>query len=179
MDECNMRLFIAIDLPENVKEYFREIQGRLPNAKLSKTHDFHCTLKFLGACEKQRKEKIEALLSSVPFQPFESQLTQIGAFGNKKPPRVIWVGMEAPPSLSETAREIENGAAKLGFEKEGRFIPHITLARVKEIEDPQSFSEALSKITIEPMHFRVTHFYLFESQLSPKGAIHTRLAQFP
>lgn len=174
-----MRLFIAIDLPENIKEYLREIQGRLPNAKLSKTYDFHCTLKFLGSCEPRRKEKIEELLACVSFQPFESHLTQIGTFGGKKYPRVIWVGMEAPAWLAETTAEIEKGSEKLGFEKENRFTPHITLARVKHIDSPQSFADALSKIKIEQLRFRVSHFYLFESHLSPKGAVHTRIAEFP
>lgn len=191
-----MRLFIAIDLPSAVKDYLRTMQARLPQARpsrskakqltrlkgatfqMSKTRDFHLTLKFLGSCEEKRRQKIEENLRGIPFQPFEAALIEIGTFGGDKP-RVIWVGMKVPPWLAESVREIENRMAKLGFEKEYRFAPHITLARVKFVEDPQAFAAALKKIKIEPHAFSVQHFYLFESRLSPKGAVHTKLAGFP
>lgn len=173
-----MRLFIAIDLPSSVKQYLRTVQANLPHGKISKTHDFHLTLKFLGACEENRKKRVEENLRSIPFQPFEAALEGIGVFGGKHP-RVIWIGMKVAPWLADTVKEIENRMGKLGFEKEYRFTPHITLARVKFIEDQQKFSEELKKISVEPLVFPVEHFYLFESALSPKGAVHTKLATFP
>lgn len=173
-----MRLFIAIDLPNSVKDYLRTVQANLPAGKMSKTHDFHLTLKFLGSCEENRRKRIEKNLRGIPFQPFEAALAEIGTFGGKIP-RVIWVGMNVPEWLAESVREIENRMAKLGFEKEYRFAPHITLARVKFVEDPKAFADALKKIKIEPLKFPVKHFYLFESELSSKGATHIKLAEFP
>lgn len=172
-----MRLFIAIDLPEKIKAYLRGIQAVLPQAEMSKTHDFHLTLKFLGSCDEKRRKKIEEELRFVPFQPFETQLENIGAFGGKVP-RVLWVGLKVPPWLKESAYEIEDRMAKFGFEKERRFTPHLTLARVKFAEDPEKFQENLKKISIEPLTFLVKNFHLFESRLSPKGALHVKLATF-
>lgn len=173
-----MRLFIAIDLPEEIKEYMRKLQALFPAAKMSKTHDFHLTLKFLGSCEENRRKRVEECLRKIPFQPFEATLEGIGVFGGSRP-RVVWIGIKVPPWLSESVREIENRMYELGFQKEYRFTPHITLARVKFIEDPQKFSEALKKISVEPLKFPVENFYLFESQLSLKGAVYIKLAAFP
>lgn len=173
-----MRLFIAIDLPSSVKDYLRTVQAHLPSAKMSKTHDFHLTLKFLGSCEESRRKRVEESLRGVPFQPFEAVMEGIGVFGGNHP-SVIWIGMKVAPWLADTVKEIENRMAKLGFKKEYRFTPHITLARVKFVENSQKFSEELKKISVEPLKFSVEHFYLFESRLSPKGAVHTKLAVFP
>jgi 2'-5' RNA ligase len=173
-----MRLFIAIDLPESVKDYLRTVQANLPAGKMSKTHDFHLTLKFLGSCEENRRKRVEESLRDIPFQPFEAALTEIGVFGGNKP-RVVWVGINVPEWLAESVREIENRMAKLGFKKEYGFMPHVTLARVKFVEDFKVFLDALKKIKIEPHQFSVKHFYLFESKLSPKGAVHQKLAEFP
>lgn len=180
-----MRLFIAIDLPDSVKEYLRKLQNALPEAKMSKTHDFHLTLKFLGSCDSNLKKKIEETLKGVNFQPFEAKLTEIGVFGGRNP-RVIWIGIQVPEWLSETVAEIEKRISKMGFlpagrqtKKENRFVPHITLARIKFIQDSKKFLEELKKNKIEQLKFPVEKFYLFESQLSPKGAVHTKLAAFP
>lgn len=174
-----MRLFIAINLPENIKEYLRKIQVLLPEAKMSRTHDFHMTFKFLGSCDEARLKKIEEELvkASASFKSFQSQLTSIGTFGGRYP-RVIWIGISAPDWLKDFARDIENRVAKFGFEKENRFAPHITLARIKEITNPEKFSEELKKIPLEPLKFEVRKFYLFESQLSPKGAVHIKLREY-
>ncbi len=172
-----MRLFIAIDLPDNVKEHLRGLQAALPQAKMSRTHDFHLTLKFLGACDEHRRKKVEEQLQYISFQPFEAQMENIGTFGGKIP-RVLWVGLKVPPRLKETAYEIEDRMEKLGFEKERRFIPHVTLARIKFIENPARFLENLNKISVDPISFPVSRFHLFESRLSPKGALHVKLATF-
>lgn len=172
-----MRLFIAIDLPNFVKEHLRNLQKLLPNGKFSLTHDFHLTLKFLGSCHDHRRKRVETALRKISFSPFEASLTTMGTFGGSRP-RVIWVGVNVPVWLKQTAYDIEEQMVRLGFEKEHRFIPHITLARVKNLENPEKFLQDLKKITVDPLKFSVTHFSLFESRLSRGGAVHTELAQF-
>lgn len=172
-----MRLFIAINLPEKIKAYLRELQAILPKAKISLTHDFHLTLKFLGSCEEHRRKKIEEELTHVSMQPFEGRLENIGTFGGKIP-RIVWIGLKVPPQLEETVYEIEDRMEKLGFEKERRFVPHITLARIKFVENSARFLEDLKKISVDPISFPVSDFHLFESRLSPEGALHVKLATF-
>lgn len=174
-----MRLFIAIDLPQEIKTYLRALQSRLPEAKMARTHDFHLTLKFLGASGENLRAPLEESLNEISFKPFTARLGQIGFFGGKKNPRVVWVGIETPPWLSTAVSQIENKMSRFGFEKENRFVPHVTLARIKNVEDRDNFESNLKKIEIKPLEFSVRHFYLFESRLSSRGAEHKKLQAFP
>lgn len=176
-----MRLFIAVNLPDNVKQYLRGLQKLLPEAKMSLAHDFHMTLQFLGDCEESVLPKIKRELAEVAFEPFESKLTQIGTFGGKNP-RVVWVGTSVPRSFLETVKDIKKRMSNLRLGKESHneeFAAHVTLARIRFISNPQSFLEDLGKKKIEPMPFSVKRFHLFESKLSSQGAVHTKLADFP
>lgn len=174
-----MRLFIAIDLPQNIKDILKRLQDDLPDAKMSKTHDFHLTLKFLGSCDERIKEKIEKELEQIKFQQFEAEIGDIGVFGSEHYPRAVWVSLNAPEWLKEIVDDIENKMQRLGFKKEGRFVPHITLCRVKSVNDPKLFNDGLKKIAAPPEKFKVSGFFLFSSELSSKGAIHTKLKFFP
>lgn len=174
-----MRLFIAIDLPDSVKEYLKRLQAVLPEAEMGKTRDFHLTLKFLGECEQNLIPNIENELNQVVFLPFTARLNKIGIFGGRRFPRVVWVGMEVSPRMKDTVADLENKMKKFGFEKENRFVPHITLAKIRTVADPESFLKNLGKIKIEPRDFPVSRFHLFSSRLSPNGAKHTILKSFP
>lgn len=174
-----MRLFIAIDLPESVKDYLREVQGSLPQKGLAFVRDFHVTLKFLGDCDENMLEKVKGELSRVSFSPFDSELTKFGTFGGKNP-RVVWIGVLAPPTFIAIVREIDDRMSKLGFMREkGEFVSHLTLARVKFVADSAALLNDLNKIQIEPVKFFVSQFHLFESKLTSAGAIHSKLATYP
>lgn len=174
-----MRLFVAIDLPDNVKEILRGIQKILPDAKMTAVRDFHLTLKFLGECDGVMRKKVEEELKHVKFQSFNVALGNIGIFGGERNPRVVWVKVEAPLLLKETADEIEDRMVRLGFEKENRFMPHLTLSRMKFVRDPWKFAEELKRITAPEEKFAVSEFCLFKSRLSSAGALYTKLKTFP
>lgn len=192
-----MRLFIAIDLPDFLKNYLRTLQDFLPEGcpakrgtpirklggELAKTRDFHLTLKFLGSCDASMRKKVEDALSHGVFRggkftPCEASLGKIGVFDFKNP-RVVWISVNAPKSLLALAAKIEKAVSRLGFKKENLgFVPHITLARVKFVKDPQRFIEQLKRIQVQPLTFKITSYCLFESQLSSNGAIHKKLREF-
>lgn len=176
-----MRLFIAIDIPEEIKNYLRAVQEELPSedaAVMRKTTDFHLTLKFLGSTDGNKKQEVEAALENIPFKQFTAELSGLGIFGSQNFPRVIWVGVKIPDWLFETQKAIEKKVTELGFEAENRFSPHLTLARVKFVKDPQKCREQMTSIKIEPKKFEVKKFCLFRSHLSPRGAVYERLVGF-
>ena len=172
-----MRLFIAIDFSE-LKDYFLELQKLLPkNAKLSLTKTSHITLKFLGEVQPNNADKIIKILKETKFQKFDVSLDSMGIFPSDDYIRVVWVGLNPEDNILELQKNIDESLKDL-FKKEKGFKAHITLARVKYVEDKKSFVEHLKKIKIENKKIEVKDFRLIKSTLSPKGSIYEDLAVF-
>jgi RNA 2',3'-cyclic 3'-phosphodiesterase len=172
-----MRVFIAIDLPEEVKKYLSSVQKQLPDARASFTKDFHLTLKFLGELTPDKIEKVKQLLLEVKFEKFVAGTTNIGVFPDENYIRVVWVGLEPENEILKLQQQIE---ALLGkeFGREKDFKAHLTLARIKFVSDKNSFLRQLKEIKTERLTFVVERFALKESILSPKGAKYKDLAVF-
>jgi len=176
-----MRCFIAFEIPEEVKKVLIEAQSQLDKdmAKLSLTKDFHLTLKFLGEIDENKVEEIKKKLSEIKFDSFETSLTDIGVFPGEDYIRVVWIGLGDPKNaIKELQHEIDEKLQKLGFEKDERFHPHVTLARVKFTEDRESLLKNLKEITFEKKSFKVNEFKLKKSTLTGEGPIYEDLAVF-
>lgn len=172
-----MRLFIAIDFNE-LKDYFAELQKLLPkDVKLSFTKTFHITLKFLGEVQPDKVENIISNLKKIKFQSFSVHLDSIGAFPAENYIRVVWIGIKPEDKIMELQKNIDDSLNGL-FKKEKNFKAHITLSRVKYIEDKKSFVEQMKRIKVENKKIEVNDFRLIKSILSPKGVIYENLAMF-
>ena len=101
-----MRTFIAIELPETIKEYLKEIQKELTGIKASFVKDFHLTLKFLGEVSEDKIEKIEEKLKEVNFEPFKVTLSNTGVFPSESYIRVVWVGLEPEDKIIEIQKKV-------------------------------------------------------------------------
>jgi len=186
-----MRAFIAIDLPDSVRavldEKQRAFRTACPDARWSRPEGIHLTLKFLGEISYAQVEKVTGALANLPrVEFFEIQVRGFGFFPDARRPRVFWAGLEAPPALAELAARVEAAMEPLGFAREERpFTPHLTLARFK-VPRPQP---ALQKLLEQEAatadappalgRFEVSEFFLFESKLSPQGAVYAKVARFP
>ena len=170
-----MRLFIEIDF-NNLQDYFVELQELLPkNARLSYTKTFHLTLKFLGEVPPDKVEGIIEVLRKIKFQQFTVFLDSICLFPSENYTRVVWVGLKPENKVLELQKSI-NESLKGLFKKEKDFKAHITLARVKHIDDKKSFIDQLKNIKVENKKVEIKNFKLIKSTLTPKGAIYEDLA---
>lgn len=181
-----MRLFVAIDLPSNIKEKLANIQAKLKEAnagvRFVSPEGIHLTLKFLGEVAEDRVGKVvEALAENVPrISPFNLKVEGLGAFPSISRPRVVWAGVKAPDELLTLAEEIEKAMVKLGFPKEERdFSPHLTLCRIKS---PQGI-DRLIKIVMEEKdislgEFTADGYFLIQSILRPEGARYIKIRRF-
>jgi len=122
-----MRLFLAIDLPENIVHILKETQRTLPG-KLNK--NFHITLKFLGDVEESKIPDLIKNLEFISQDPFTLKLHNLGAFPNLQSPRVIWVGLSPKEPLINLHKQI---ARALNFVPKLR--PHITLSGLVLVKD--------------------------------------------
>ncbi len=179
-----MRLFIAIELPEEIKEHLAQTQAKIKE-NLSKEDKFrfvskdqiHLTLKFLGEVQPDKLENIKELLGKVSFNPFSSNLSELGVFPNESQIRVVWAGLSPEEKIILLQKEIDGKLKKL-FPKEKDFKPHLTLARVNSIQDNKSFINNLKTIKIENKTIPIDSFKLVKSTLTANGSIYEELQSF-
>ncbi|MBN2462691.1 MAG: RNA 2',3'-cyclic phosphodiesterase [Dehalococcoidia bacterium] len=190
MSNEQIRSFIAIELPEEVKAGLRRLQTelKLPQHSFVKwvaTGSIHLTLKFLGNISASKVADITSVMeqASQGVSPFQLEVTEVGAFPNLRQPRVLWVGIKGEvDKLVGWQQRIDKGLLPLGFARETRpFTPHLTLARLREGVSPgdrRDFGEMVAKTPAELSYkFNVTSLSLMKSQLLPGGAVYSRLAE--
>lgn len=181
-----MRLFVALDLREDVREALRELIARLKpqckGAQWVRPEGMHLTLKFIGEADAKNAGEIRAALAPIhSSQPVEMYFRGLGFFPNENRPRVAWCGIEASANLARLAGDIESALEPLGIARESRdFVPHLTLARF----DTPPRNEELVRTANELQSYdfgraRETEFHLFESIRKPSGAEYKKLASYP
>lgn len=190
MNNEQIRSFIAIELPQEVKPGLHRLQKELKSpehtfVKWVAPEGIHLTLKFLGNISPQKVTEITRVMeqASLGVSPFQLEIAEVGAFPNMRQPRVLWLGIRGEvDKLVAWQQRIDNGLAPLGFAKETRpFTPHLTLARLREGVSPRDrrdFGELVMKTPTEVNYkVRVSSLILMRSQLLPGGAVYSRLAE--
>jgi RNA 2',3'-cyclic 3'-phosphodiesterase len=183
-----IRSFIAIELPEEVKTGLKQVQALLSsasqaNAKWVDPDSIHLTLKFLGNVDAGKLELVGKAMEDAASTtgPLNLELKGLGAFPNLKRVQIVWVGvtgdLERLQALQET---LETNLEPLGFPPEGRaFTPHLTLARVRDFATPaerQALGDLISRTQIESnLIIKASSISLMKSQLTRSGAVYTEL----
>jgi RNA 2',3'-cyclic 3'-phosphodiesterase len=180
-----MRLFVALDIPDDVRSAILAIAAKLrppcQNARWVRIEGLHVTLKFIGETSSEKASAIMTALASIPLRPpIPIKFRGLGFFPNARRPRVLWTGIEAGTDLAELAAAVETSLGELGIPREERaFSPHLTLARFDKPRGLDALHAAIEKA--DPIEFGVAtaeEFHLYQSVLKPGGAEYTRLATF-
>lgn len=165
-----MRLFIAIQVPDQLHEYCRELQTHFPEIK--ETEAFHMTLQFLGS-DIESAERITEALKQVRFRPFEIEMGDAIPFGPPKHPRGSWIECKETKDLVELADQIRIAMETLGFLSDKPFRAHITLGRYKKTPKVTPKKTSGSRKVYE-----VSSFELIQSHLSETGPKYKIVATF-
>ncbi|MEM4182039.1 MAG: RNA 2',3'-cyclic phosphodiesterase [Candidatus Pacearchaeota archaeon] len=170
-----MRTFICLEIPEEIKKIVKKIQEKLPEFSGKKTEEknLHLTLKFLGEIDEKTLKKVNEKLSEVKFKKFNAKLGEIGVF-DKNFIRIVWIKIE---NCDELQKEIDEKLSEL-FEKEKRFMSHLTIARIKSIKNKEYFLNSIEKIEVPKKDFLVEKFHLKESNLTKKGPIYKNITDY-
>jgi 2'-5' RNA ligase len=184
-----IRSFIAIELSEEAKRGLAKLKEELERdeQKFVKWVDpggIHLTLKFLGNIPAKRVAEITKAIGKAAqgISPFHLEISGLGTFPSLRQARVFWVGVGGDVNkLSELQQSIDSALAALGFAKEERpFVPHLTLARIREGASPlerRIFGELVGSTIFEDKYpVEVEAIRLMRSQLTPAGAIYTCLS---
>jgi len=191
-----MRLFVALDIDAPIRariaQFMDGVRGFAPDARWVSAESLHVTLKFIGEWPAERLDELKRALVGIRGQPAEITFSGTGFFPTPKSARVFWIGIEAGPELASLAGAVDAATSALGVESEKRtFAPHLTLARtgsgrpqrVSSDRTCPSFRRLQEKLAAMPAPAFGTmsprEFFLYESKLSPKGAVYAKLQSFP
>ena len=89
-----MRLFVALDIPDNVRASLAalvlKLRAAFPNARWVRVEGLHVTLKFIGETSSEKAAAIQAALASIPSRtPIPMKFHGLGFFPNVRRPRVL------------------------------------------------------------------------------------------
>lgn len=181
-----IRAFIAVEIDPPNKQKLSELISLLKktdtDVKWVNENQMHLTLKFLGDIEETKVGGVSRALESIikDFKKFTISFSKIGAFPNINKPRVIWIGIdEGKDTLKLLADKIDSELGKIGFEKEKReFKSHLTLGRVRSIKNISELADLIQKTDFQSQDkIKISSLILFQSTLTPKGAIYAPLAE--
>jgi len=188
-EEKSIRSFLAVDPPREIIDAIGMIQDRLRkniqgDIRWVRPQGIHLTLKFFGAISESDVANISLVVENTTsnIAPFTLGIKRVGAFPDVKRPRVLWLGMDGDvDTLTRLQKEVDAELQKYGFEKEDRtFRPHLTLARIKDPRGLIGLAKIMEKReNYEAGSFSAAGLNLFKSDLTPKGAVYTKLAYFP
>jgi 2'-5' RNA ligase len=179
------RLFVAVNLPESVKDQLSDIQTGVDGASWVKRPTIHLTLRFLGdGIAADRLDRIIAALGQIEVAPFELHLAGVGRFppSGKRSARILWVGIDEQPALTKLLQPaIERAVVSVDFPPDDKpFRGHITLARLKKPVKGEAIPNWLARQeTFRSDPIPVNEFVLYSSLLTPQGPIYTAEATFP
>lgn len=180
------RLFIAIKIHPSVKyiDTFKQISSSLRHERIKwvEPENMHLTLKFLGETDEKKIPEINlALQQAVAVSvPFSLKISNTGIFGSRYDPKVIWFGIEKHPELEKLAQNIFGGLQLCGWQPDRQnFVPHLTIGRIKELNDKQLFQKTISHYhTLEIQEEKVSEVVLYESILKREGPQYIAVSRF-
>ncbi len=172
------RLFVAIRPPRAVREQLLDLMEGMADARWQDEEQLHLTVRFIGEVDARTADDVDAALASVHHPKFELALCGLGTFERRGAPVALWAGVTPHDQLKALHKKIDHALARAGLEPERRtYLPHITLARFGRGAGPLgALVERSGGVSSEP--FEVEDFRLYESRLTPSGAVYTVAARY-
>lgn len=177
-----MRIFIALDIPPEIRarmtEYMERARNLAPEARWARVEGLHVTLKFVGEARDALVQEMKTALSGIKATPFDVTFEGAGFFPNAKAARVFWIGVQGGEALPRLASAVDAALAKLGIAGEEKpYHPHLTLARASS----HPLRELQPLLSEPPPQFgtmTAREFFLYQSQPQKGGSKYTKLERF-
>ena len=175
------RLFVALELPEPLRQAVRELQFGLRGARWLDDDSLHLTLVFIGEADSSAQRRIETALSFVEAPPLRMELHGLGHFPPRGGLRALWTAASPRTGLVSLARAVRRALERSGFTSQRRKLtPHVTIARFPRPPHRARLEEYLRAHSLfRTPQVEIGSFHLFSSALRPDGARYTIEATFP
>ena len=181
------RTFIAIKIPVTVKliELLESLRVDMIKDKIRWVNPeiLHITLFFIGDTTEEQVNYISEQLEKITsgYSSIELHFKELGVFPNLRKPRVFWIGMERNKLLENLQGEFEAMLRNYGIKRENKpFSPHLTIARIKWIDDINKLKSWLKKYkgkTIQKT--KIGEVIYYESKLTANGPIYNSIKKIP
>lgn len=189
----NKRLFLAIDLPQNLKDELvafqknTELINQLSSVKFRKipAENFHITVSFLGYIPTEYIDGLAQTILQLSKQskPFSLTFSHFSFAPIGRPATMIWAVFKSDKSFQSFAHEVNLSMRNflrsvdrnIHFTFHGFFTPHVTLIRL----NGDIGNKDLPLFEIKEKKCEVKELILYESKLAKVGATYSRLAVFP
>ena len=177
-----MRLFIALDIPADVRtgltSYMERARTMAAEARWARVEGLHVTLQFVGHVDDAVVEQIKAALRSIKAAPFQVKFAGVGFFPNPNAGRVFWAGVDGGNHLARLASTTDAALEELGFPSETKpYHPHLTLARASS-RPLRGLKPLLDEPPPQFGTMTAREFFLYQSQPQKGGSKYTKLERF-
>ena len=166
-----MRLFIAINLNDEMKDAIMDLQDALWDngirGRETPAENMHLTLAFIG--DYDDPDLVKEVVDSIEIRPFDITLRGIGTFRD-----LWWAGIEGSAPLMAVSRRLRRALAEAGipFDRK-KFSPHITMVRRAEGSPGDVPADEIEQCFGVSM--TVDHISLMRSDRGKNGMIYTEL----
>jgi len=181
-----LRLFIAVDVPGDVQADLEEslapYRDRIPGGRWTQRTGWHVTLKFLGTTWPRLVDPVKAAVAETAraSSPFDTALTDVGAFPSPRRARVLWAGLsDEDGRFAEMVKRLDDLLEDDFIPEKRAFTPHLTVARLTPPRALEEFVPGLDGKAVASRAFRIEELVLYRSHLSPKGATYEALERRP
>jgi 2'-5' RNA ligase len=174
-----LRLFVALELPDEVRRRIAMLSAGLPDARWVAPENLHVTLRFIGEVDEYVAEDIDSELVGVRGRPIKISLDGLGCFESRDRVRAVWARVVAGEELAHLQRSIEHAVRRAGLEPDThKFVPHVTLTRLRRVPVDVVAPYLAHNGDFRAGPFDVAHFTLFRSHMGHGGSHYEALAQY-
>jgi 2'-5' RNA ligase len=176
-----LRLFVAVDIPEEHKTALLKAQKAFPGLPWTSARQIHLTMRFIGEVDVDQFGRVTECLNDVSALSFTLRPDGTGFFPDAVKPSIFWFGLQESAGLLELKQKVDTVLkSAIGLAPENRgFVPHVTLLRFKSRPNDELITSLRTKFSsLGLSDFNVSAFSLYSSQLSNSGAIYVKEAEY-
>ncbi|MBT5571952.1 MAG: RNA 2',3'-cyclic phosphodiesterase [Alphaproteobacteria bacterium] len=175
-----IRLFVAFDLPAELRVRLTGLRGQVPGARWIPAESMHLTLRYIGEVNEDVAEDVHDALGRVADDPFEIQVSGVGHFESRGQVRALWAGVTRNEALARFQARIETVCQRAGLAPESRrFHPHVTLARCRDTSPARVAPFVAEHAGFQAPPFQVGSFVLYSSNLGRSGSSYIPEVTYP
>lgn len=182
------RTFIGVPVipDKHLLSILHQAKEEFRNEKISwvPLENLHFTLIFLGNISEEDQKQVHHIIRKITgrIPDFSLKISGLSAFPSVNKPRIIWSGIEYQKILMNLQDQLAVALKVLvSFtHNEKRFVPHLTLARIKYPKDPFKLTRQIKQFS-ENLHqeLLVDEIIFYESVLNQDGPVYHPLGRFP